>query len=150
MSDFFEPKSQKALFGNITVWIIASVLLIGALSIGLWAFGVFTSNIKGAGEAIKIKNAAVNRIQKQENFVQENEDYTGYLIKIKIAKQALAVLPANATSEERQVAQANVTGVQQQCVDTAQQYDADSQKYTARDFKSAGLPYRLDPERCMT
>lgn len=146
--DYYVPTSQKGLFGNIALWAIGLVLLIGAISIALWAFGVFTSDLKGRGDAVKIKNSAVNRIQQQEQFVQLNEDYQGTLAKIEISRQSLA--NAGATPEEKQIAQTNLDGVKQICVDTAQQYNAQSQKYTARDFKSAGLPARLDAQECLS
>lgn len=148
MSDMYTPKTQKGIFGNIVLWVLALVLLCGALGIGLWAFGVFTSNVKGAGDAQRIKNSGVNRIQKQELFEQLDADYTGYLAKITVARQAVADARAAGDATTLGLRQTELEGIQQTCIDTAQQYNAESRKYTARDFKSAGLPATLDTTKC--
>ena len=44
--------SRKRLIGEVWFWIAVVVVLVAVLGIGGWAFGVFTSDIKGAGGAI--------------------------------------------------------------------------------------------------
>jgi ABC-type Zn2+ transport system substrate-binding protein/surface adhesin len=131
---------------KIGFWSIVAVLIIAAISVGGWALDVALSGPAGQGAAYKQKESAVNRIQKQEMFVQLNEDFTGYLSKITIAKSALKNTPADLKG----IKQTELEGVQQMCVDTAQQYNAESGKYTSRDWKSTGLPYRLNPNDCTT
>jgi hypothetical protein len=132
------------VFGVFAAWTIALVIFIGALSVGLWAFGVFSSDIQGAGNARKQKNAAVTRIGKQEQFEQLAADYNGYLVKITVAKDSVK----SAVGEDVSLRQTELTGLRQICIDTAQQFNAESRKYTARDWKSAGLPLTLNPEGC--
>lgn len=144
MSDIYGV-SRRRIIGEVWLWLILATVTIAAISIGLWAFGVFTSNVAGAGGAIRQKNATVNRVQKQEMFEQLAADYDGYLIKI-----AAAVTAVKTTTDETDKAlrQTELVGLKQVCVDAAQQFNAESHKYTSRDWKSAGLPGSLDAQAC--
>lgn len=139
--------SQPRLFGMAAAWIVASIVLIGLIVIALWAFGVFTSDVRGAGGAIKQRNSTVNRVQKQEMFEQIAADYDGYLVKIKVAVKAAA---SATTDIDKQLRQTELVGLRQTCVDAAQQFNAESRKYTSRVWKSAGLPATLDAEGCLS
>jgi len=140
--------SQPRAFGWIAVWVLALILLFGSIGIGLWVFGVFTADIRGAGNAIKQRQSAVNRIQKQELFEQLAADYEGYLSKIAIAEGALTQAAKTGDSVNAGLRQTELLGLRQTCVDAAQQFNAESRKYTARIWKSAGLPLTLDPADC--
>lgn len=130
---YYEPKTQKALFGNVVAWVVAAIVLVGVISIVLWAFGVFTADVKGRGELVKTNKSAVNRIQKQEMFEQLFADINGYKAKIAVARGAYHQNPTDTN-------QTNLVGVQQQCIDTVQQYNAEARKVTSRDWRSADLP----------
>lgn len=150
MSDDLYGVPRKRLVGEMSFWAlvaIGTVILVVVIGIGAWAFGVFTSDIKGAGGAIKQRNSTVNRVQKQEMFEQLAADYDGYLVKIKIAAFSVKSAP---DATEKSIRQTNLDGVRQICVDAAQQFNAESQKYTSRVWRSSGLPASLDPEGCLT
>lgn len=144
MSSFYEPKTQKGLFGNITLWVIGLLLLFGAIAIALWAFGVFTAPIRGQAGAFKQQQSATNRVQQQAKFEQIAADYDGYLVQIQNAQVALK----SASSETRAQRETELIGLRQICVTAAQDFNAESRKYLAREWKSAGLPERLDPLAC--
>jgi hypothetical protein len=140
--------THRGAFGVAAGWTIAVVVLALALGISLWAFGVFTSDIKGAGDAIKQKNRAVNRIQKQEQFEQIAADFDGYRAKIPVAVEAVKAAASTAATTDDELRLTELLGLRQTCIDAAQQFNAESRKYTSRDWKSAGLPERLDPIAC--
>lgn len=123
--------------------IVIGVLLLIPVT---WGASVLLSNVTGAGGAIKQKNSTVNRIQQQEQFEDLVADYDGYLVNIKIANSTLKA-DSNDTMQ-KSIDTTNLEGLKIECVDAAQQFNANSQKYTAREWKSAGLPARLDPNLC--
>lgn len=141
MSDY----SQRKLFGIGLGWVLAVLAVVLVLSLGGWALSVAFSPVKGAGEAFKQKQSAVNRIQKQEMFEQLTADIDGYVAKIAVARAAVA---SAANEVDRGLRQTELVGVTQTCIDAVQQYNAESRKYTSRDFKSAGLPYTRSPAEC--
>lgn len=132
MSEYDTP-SQPKLFGMLMLWLVGLLLLFGAIAAGLWAFGVFTADIKGRGELVKTNKSAVNRIGKQEMFEQLYADINGYPPKIKVQREAVKADPSEIT-------RTNLVGLQQQCIDTVQQYNAEARKVTSRDWRSADLP----------
>jgi hypothetical protein len=144
-SSYGTPGDHAKVFGIGVVWIDAAIVAIGAISIGLWAFGVFTSDIKGAGGAIKQSNSTVNRVQKQEMFEQLVADYDGYVVKI---GQLALIVATTSDATDKDLRTTELLGMTQVCVDVAQQFNAESRKYTSRDWKSAGLPPSLDSKGC--
>lgn len=138
-------RDSRHVMGLSTGWAIFGVALIFALAGVIWGGSVLLSDVTGAGGAIKQKNSTVNRIQQQANFEDLVTTYQGYLVKVKLSKTALA---AASTTIDKQIAQTNLQGISQACVDTAQEFNADSAKYLARDWKSAGLPLTLDANAC--
>jgi hypothetical protein len=145
VSSYDEILSQPKLFGMGVLWVVGILLVVAVIGIAVWAFSVGTSNVKGAGDAIKQNNSAVNRVQKQEMFQQIAADYDGYLTNIEGAKAA--VKDAVGTTQ-KQLRQTELIGLRQVCVSAAEQFNAESQKYSSRDWKSAGLPPSLDAKEC--
>jgi len=45
--------SRRRMIGEAWFWILMVLLTAAIIGVGLWTFGVFTSDIKGAGGAIK-------------------------------------------------------------------------------------------------
>jgi hypothetical protein len=146
MSDLYGV-SRRRMIGEAWFWILMVLLVVAVVGIGLWAFGVFTSDVRGAGGAIKQRNSTVNRVQKQEMFEQLAADYDGYIIKIKAAVIAVST---TIDEDDKSLRQTELVGLRQVCVDAAQQFNAESKKYTSRVWKSAGLPLALDPEGCLS
>lgn len=129
----YEVPSQPKLFGMGALWVIGIVVLCGVIGISLWAFGVFTADIKGRGDVTRTNKSAVNRIAKQEMFEQLYADANGYKGKISVARDAVKADPSSINNT-------NLTGIRQQCIDTVQQYNAEARKVTSRDWRSADLP----------
>lgn len=138
-------RDSRHVMGLSTGWAVFGVALVFALAGAIWGGSVLLSNITGSGNAIKRNQSATNRIEQQANFEDLVTTYQGYLVKVKLSKAALS---AASTTIDKQIAQTNLQGISQACVDTAQEFNADSRKYLARDWKSAGLPLTLDANAC--
>ena len=146
MSDLYGAPRRR-LVGETSFWIgVVLVLFVVLTLLGLgWRYVI--SGPKGSVGAREQQQSAVNRVQKQEQFEQIAADYDGYLVKIKVAEKAVA---AATTDVDKQLRQTELVGLRQTCVDAAQQFNAESRKYTSRVWKSAGLPATLDPEGCLS
>lgn len=91
---------------RLALWIIFVVLFIGLISVGIWAFGVGTSDVKGRGDAYQTKNSGTNRIRAQEEYVQTYNDilaqfgkFLGYwTIKGKVSSTQSQMTPSDLTS----------------------------------------------------
>lgn len=129
--------------GGIAAIVVVIVLVIGG---AIWGGSVLLSNATGAGGAIKQRNSALNRVQQQEQFEQLAADYDGYLVKVRVARAAVKAAAGDPVNLP--LRKTELEGLQQTCIDTAQQFNANSRKYTARAWKSAGLPPTLDPDNC--
>lgn len=134
---FYIPKTQKGIFGNVAALVIGLIVFIILIAASLWVLGVFTSNVKGAGDARKFRNSGVNRIQSQARFEGLATDYDGAIENIKS-------YGSPSTPQEH----TELRGLQQHCVNVAQEFNAASRTYTARGWKSAGLPETLDASAC--
>jgi len=138
--------SRRRIVGEAWFWILMAVTAVAVIGIGAWVFTVVTSDVKGAGGAIKQRNATVNRVQKQELFAQLAADFDGYVVKIEAQKTAVAT---TIDKVDKSLRQTELVGMRQVCIDTAQHFNAESQKYTSRVWKSAGLPLTLNPKECL-
>jgi len=137
----------KAIGGGVLALIVIIVLAI-LLTLGGLAWRYVIAGPTGAVGAKEQQQAANTRVQKQEQFEQLAADFDGYLVKIVIAKDALAAATKAGNEIDAELRQTELIGLKQTCVDTAQQFNAESRKYTARVWKSAGLPPTLDAALC--
>lgn len=124
------------------IWIVVVVLFFTFLGWGLWALGVFTSPIKGQGDAFKQQQSSSNRIVQQAEFEDLYAEYQDALVKIKPARDAVKQNP------DSTIKQTELTGLINYCVDVAGDYNAESRKYLAADFKAIDLPAQLDRSAC--
>jgi hypothetical protein len=142
-------------------WVALCVVLAGVIAIacGVWYFGVATSGVHGRGEQTKQVNGATNRTQWYSHFFDLKTAYDGQVEAVKLARQQLATFnhdnppgtpdPIGQIGQTRAQDQTNVTGAQQQCVNSAAAYNNDSLKtLVGAQFKDAGLPDSLDPKNC--
>lgn len=120
---------------------VGGLILFVVLIVAIWGFGIWFAGPQGQAGAYKKKVSATNRVQKQEMFEQLNADIDGYVAKIDVAKAAVKADP----SEFNKI---NLVGAEQQCIDTVQQFNAESHKYSSRDWKSTHLPYSRHPAEC--
>ena len=124
--------------------IIVAVLAIFFALLGwlLWGIGVLGAPVKGAGDAYKQKESASNRIVQQAEFEDLKAEYDDTLAKISVARKAAKQNP------DSQIKQTEYTGLVNYCVDVAGDYNAESRKYLAADFKAIDLPAELDRTAC--
>jgi hypothetical protein len=119
---------------------LAVIVLIAIFSVLIFGFGVFTSDARGRGDAVKQKNSGTNRINAQERFEDLYADVTA-------ADQKLDPLAAAAKANpDSQIAATNYTGATTYCIDARAAYDAEARKYTAREFRAADLPPQIDQQ----
>ncbi len=155
--DFQERPRRTAAGAIISGWglVCLIVVLIGAIGIGLWSFGVFTSDVKGQGDARKIKNSGENRVQAQGQFQTTFNSIKALDAKIVDGavqlKQFDEANPDVGKSggydprvEQRGQLQNAVTGPQGQCRNAVADYDAAARTYTLQDFRDADLPKVID------
>jgi hypothetical protein len=133
--------SFKWLFGAVAIVLV----LVALIAIATWGFGVGTSGVKGTGDIRKENNSALNRVQQQAYFEDTKASFDGALVKISVARAALAQATDERDKSQRRV---ELDGLVQNCVDTAQAYNAQSKKQLAADWKRAGLPKKLNATKC--
>lgn len=123
---------------RMAIFIVAAVVFFGLLGWGIWAVSVGTSDIKGKGDAYKAKNDGTNRVLQQERFEDLYNEILAADKNIDVMKEALDLSP------DSQVAKTNYSGVKSHCNDVVAEYNANSEKYSAKDFKRVDLPYQID------
>lgn len=138
MNDDF-PVGRVVLIG-IGAVVLVIVLAIGGFFIEQW-WTRTTAPIKGRTNQISSINGAENRTFQQEHFETLYGDIKGYVQQIHIQQQALN---QSAPGPERDHALVILTGLRDQCVSTVQQYNADANKISADDFRTADVPYQID------
>lgn len=122
-----------AFIGTIVV-----IVLLGAIGAGLWAFGVFTSGVKGAGDERKQQNSVTNRVYWQNEFNSLDQNIQTYTAQIASARAAVTAHPSDTFYEQ------NLTGLVQECDIAVGQYNADVAKPIASPWLPAGLPTTVD------
>jgi len=140
--------SRRRLIGEAWFWILIVLISVMILTAVGWGIRYATQGPRGAIGARGQQQDANTRVQKQEQFEQLAADFDGYLIKIGIAQDALAAANKAGNEIDAELRSTELIGLKQTCVDAAQQFNAESRKYTARVWKSAGLPPTLDAALC--
>lgn len=142
MSKWYESDNPTTVARGVSwraaIWIALAVVFILALSAGIWALKVGTSDVKGQGDAQRTKNSGTNRIAAQERF---EELYAG----IKAADERIDVMAkAKKANPKDVVAATNYTGAVNYCIQIRADYNAEARKYTAEQFRSIDLPAQID------
>jgi hypothetical protein len=120
------------------VWIACTVIFVAAISIGVWAFKVHTSDVRGQGDAVSRKNSGDNRIAQQEAFEK-------LYAEIKAADQRIDVAAAAKKAQPGDViAETNYTGAMNYCIGVVADYNAKARSYTAEQWRAADLPAQID------
>lgn len=143
MSDIYGVPRRR-IIGEVWFWILMVILAVAIIGIGAWIFSIVTAPVRGQAGAFKQQQSTLNRVQQQAKFEQMSADFDGFLVQIENAKAALK----NASPTTRDQRETELIGLRQICVSTAQNFNAESRKYLARVWKSAGLPERLNPLDC--
>ena len=117
-------------------------VLIAGLSIGIWAFKVATSDVKGHGDSVIQKNSATNRTGSQQQFEKLYQEAQVADQRVDVMAQALKASP------DSEVAKTNYVGAQSYCLSVVGDYNALARTWTAQDFKAVDLPPSLDSTMC--
>lgn len=128
----------RGLAGRTALWIALAVLFVAALSIGGWAFHVATSDAKGQGDAVRIKNDGRNRVNAQEEFEQRYQDV------VASDRRLDTLAAAKKAHPEDRAAETNYAGAVTYCVSVVGDYNAAARKYSKADFRAVDLPAEID------
>jgi hypothetical protein len=142
MSKWYENENPSGVARSaswrIGVFVLIWLGIVALVGILVWGFRVVTSDIKGQGNAVIIKNDAVNRIAQQERFEQLYADVKAADLKIGTAAAALVLSPLDKTAQQ------TYTGTINFCIQVSADYDALARKFSAEDFRSVDLPEQID------
>lgn len=119
---------------------VVAIILIGALTVGLWAFGVFTSGVKGNGDLQKQRNSAANRAHWSATFNSLDQQIAAD--QQMIANDKSVVAGPGATRQD----QINLQGVTQNCLNDVAQYNGNVGNTLA--VLPAGLPTNIPTTVC--
>lgn len=140
MSNWYDSDNPSTVVRGATwrvvLWVLAILAVVAVVSGLVWGFKVATSDVKGRGDAVVQKNSAENRVAAQERFEDLYQQVIAADRKIGPAKAAVKANPT-------QVNQTNLTGLQNFCVQTVADYNAEARKYSKRDFRAVDLPQEI-------
>lgn len=120
------------------VWVLCILLVVAVLSIGVWAFQVATSDVKGRGDANLIKNTGTNRVQVQQEFNQRYQDILAADRRITTAYNELQ------TDKADTVLRTRYAGAVSYCQGAVGEYNAAARTFTKADFRDTDLPAEID------
>lgn len=132
-------KVSVAIGWRAVAWILATLLVVALISGGIWLAKVALSDVKGRGDAQRIKNDAPNRIAAQEGFEARYADIKATDAKLDAAAQAVTEDPTDRTAHQ------TLTGLRSYCQSVVGEYNAKARSFTAADFRAADLPFQIDP-----
>lgn len=146
MSNWYDNKNAdkvtRSAGWRIMLWIALFAVFFALLGWLLWGLGVIGAPIKGAGDAFKTQQSGTNRITQQAFFEDTYADYESTVAKIQPAKDALK------NDKDNPLLQEQLTGTINYCLDVVADYNAQSRKYLAADFKAIDLPAKLSTATC--
>lgn len=146
MSNWYDnsnaDKVTRSAGWRIMLWVTVFAIFFALLGWLLWGLGVIGAPVKGAGDAFKQKESADNRIVQQAEFEDLYNEYKDSLAKIPAAEKALKRDPDSV------IKNTELTGLINYCIEVAGDYNAESEKYLAVDFKRVDLPYALERDAC--
>ena len=119
-------------------WVLAVIALVVAVGAILWVLSVATSDVKGQGDAEKMKNSGANRVEQQELF---HELYQGIL---RLDRQINDAKIAWDTAPDDLTLRTNYTGLVNNCQTAVGDYNAQTHKFRAEEFRDPELPYEID------
>lgn len=113
------------------LWIAIAFIFFALLGGGIWGFKVLTSDVKGKGNSVIIKNDARNRIQAQEEYVR-------LMNEVKRADRQLDIL--SQMQKDSPLANTRYVGGVSYCMSVVSDYNALGDKYRSADFIPPGYP----------
>lgn len=122
-------------------WVVAIILAVLVIVAGLWALGVFSSDIKGRGDAVREKYSAGNRIAAQEGFQADYNEILAADRRIDALWDAWRGNPAD------RIERINYTGAVNYCIGLVGAYNARAEKFTQQEFRDAELPRHIGTDK---
>jgi hypothetical protein len=122
---------------QVIKWVVGGVIVAIVIGVALWYFTVYTSGIKGEGDAERQKNSA-------ENWVKQQADFERMYASIKAQDKNIAVAAAALKRDASTVNQINYDGLVRNCNSTVEAYNARSREFLAEQFRAADLPAKID------
>jgi hypothetical protein len=138
----YVPMSDQEAYSTGKKWMIVGGIIAVLLPFAVWGLSVAFSGPAGRGKQIRQINDANNRTFAQEEFPQLYQDIKAYDQQISVQQAALDAHKAQDGEHDR-LAQV-VAGIKSQCISTTQQYNAEAQKISKRQFIEHGLPDQID------
>lgn len=120
------------------VWTLIIISIVVVLGVVWWALSVAASGPKGQGDGVIENNSSENWIAAQARFEDLHEGILASDRKIQVAYDDLLTDPDNATLKT------NYSSMRNLCINNVGHYNAESRKFLSEDWKSAGLPDRID------
>lgn len=127
-----EPSPKR-----VTLWVVVTVLILAAISAGVWGIRVATAPVVGVGDAHITKYSAENWTKAQARFEGLYAEIVATDQKISVAKSALDASPNDRTAKD------NYYGTQTVCLSFVADYNAEARSYLAEDFRAADLPEQI-------
>lgn len=128
----------RSISWRAAIWIVATIIGIGAIGGGIWAVKVATSDVRGAGDATRITNDGRNRINAQEWF---HGQYAQIRTADRNLDQAARIAAAKPGDD---IAQTNYTGLMNRCVEMVNNYNAEAMKMSRGKWLDPALPFQID------
>lgn len=116
----------------------AAALAVVLVGWAIWAFGVASAPIRGAGDAYRDKHQAERWTAAQADFHRRYEGILALDRNITVAAGELKVDPKS------QIKRINLVGLKQACNEAIGAYNTKAKAYNSRDFRDAELPSEID------
>lgn len=153
--DYDNPPSG----GKIALWVGIAVVVVIGVSLGIYFLVFATANDRGRIQASNQINGATNRIGQYDHFFDEWQAYRAQVASLPTLTNQLKAFnasnppgtndPFGQIAQQRNEIQTSLTGLEQQCINTATSFNTDSQRnYTETQFKASNLPYTLSVSAC--
>jgi len=132
----------------MSVWKIVGIVvfafvIIGALMIALWGFGVLTADIKGQGDVRIETKSAPFRMEAYNYFHDKYGAILALEKQIDESIAQLAVLEPGTKTYDRVLT--NVTALKSLRHQAIQEYNANARKdYTVGQFRDVNLPFQIE------
>jgi hypothetical protein len=120
------------------VWLGAALAVLGLLAGVVWGVKVLSSDIKGAGDQVRITNDGRNRTNAQEWFAGQYEQIRSTDRRIGVAWTELQAKPGD------QFATTNYRGLVNRCMEMVGAYNAEATKVSRGRWRDPALPFQID------
>lgn len=131
-------RASRSVAWRVVAWTIAAVIVVGAISGGIWAFRVATSEVKGQGDKTRIINDGKNQIASQELFEHLYQQIQAHDRNLDQAARDKAEHPGDAFFDT------NYSGLVKRCNDAIGEYNAATDQISKAKWLDPRLPYKID------